>query len=78
MISSRLNIVYFFVILSKFTGKLCASYYDLIQCWPASEPGVHIRPCMEVLNGVRYDTTGKWKINGPGITCPISRVMIGQ
>ncbi|XP_072029112.1 uncharacterized protein [Amphiura filiformis] len=38
-------------------GRLCPSYYDLIQCWPASEPGVHIRPCPAELNGVNYDTS---------------------
>lgn len=39
----------------------CPVDFDTVLCWPQTAPNsLAVLPCFDQLNGIKYDTRGKW------------------
>lgn len=56
------NLMFLLNFQMNFSG--CYPKHDKILCWPPTElNSLAIQPCFTVLNGVVYDSLGKYKVN---------------
>jgi hypothetical protein len=45
------------------SGLFCRHFYDTLLCWPKTPAGtLAILPCLEELNGIKYDTTREYSL----------------
>jgi hypothetical protein len=52
------------VIFENLSDSFCNSTWDGVSCWPTTVAGsTSFLPCVDELNGIKYDTTRKFSFN---------------